>query len=401
MNGLIIADDLTGALDTAVQFCSEGFSAIVLNKTEDVEDVLFRSSDVVVINAESRHLNAQDARIKVGGLLSQALAKQHFAWYLKKIDSALRGNIGSEIQALFDVLHPAAVDMLPAYPQAGRTTQNGEQMIDGVPVAKTVFHDDPFNPVCISRIADMIREQTNLSTYEVPSLAETPQSSQGAVFIYDAVTEDDLMRRYQRLRALQGRNVYAGCAGIAQIIAQAEKKSSRKRGKQWIQCASPLVLCGSLNAVTKTQLAYAQKEKIERLTLSDGMLDESALSDDVISQLNNGPLMIDTADLTAAPLSAVQAGKRMAAKLGLLCRQIIDAQPDTIVFVIGGDTLTAALHALNDPVLIPLGEPCQGTVAFCAQLPQGDRYFFSKSGGFGSPQCIAGLIRNIQGGLWI
>ena len=106
MNGLIIADDLTGALDTAVQFCSDGFSPAVLNNPDHADSIV-SEHDIIVINTESRHLPAADAYKKVSNLLMQTLQKRNFDLYFKKTDSALRGNIGSELKAFLDVLHPS------------------------------------------------------------------------------------------------------------------------------------------------------------------------------------------------------------------------------------------------------------------------------------------------------
>ena len=400
MNGLIIADDLTGALDTAVQFCGAGFSPAVLNSL-DHEDKIVSDHDIIVINAESRHMTAADAYKKVSNMLMQTLRKHSFDWYLKKTDSALRGNIGSELKAFSDVLHPAAVDFLPASHQAGRTTKNGVQLIHNIPVAKTAFHDDPFNPVCISEVAEIIKRLATLKSCTISVNEKIPASDIETVYIYDAVTNEDLMTRYAQLRLIPGRNVYAGCAGLAQVIARTEKSSKKKEESHRIQCSSPLVLCGSLNAASKAQLAFAEQAGIKRLTLSYDRIRDSLLIDSIINHIDNGPLLIDTDDHIDNTVPVLEAGRNMAKRLGCLCRQLSEAKPDTVIFVIGGDTLSETLHAMDDPVLIPIGELRQGTVAFIVRQSQGDRILISRSGGFGSSDCIFSLIRDIQEGVRI
>ena len=240
-----------------------------------------------------------------------------------------------------------------------------------------------------------------MTVCKVPAGEPVPKGGRETVYIYDAVTDDDMMLRYGQLRSVPGRNVYAGCAGMAQVIAQTEKSGKNRPESLCIRCGNPVVLCGSLNTAAKAQLAYAEQAGIRRLTLSyDGLCSNMPVRE-ILKYADNGPLLIDTDEHIDSSVPVVEAGRRMAEKLGCLCRQLAEARPDMVIFVIGGDTLAETLHALGDPVLFPLGEPRQGTVAFLVRLPQGDRIFISRSGGFGTPDCISSLIRDIQGGIRI
>ena len=52
----------------------------------------------------------------------------------KKTDSALRGNIGAELEAMMQASGEEQLPFVPAFPQIGRTTVNGTHFIEGVPV---------------------------------------------------------------------------------------------------------------------------------------------------------------------------------------------------------------------------------------------------------------------------
>ena len=56
---LIIADDFTGALDTGVQFAARGAATCVV--TDLTFDVAQTRAEVLVLDAETRHLNAEEA----------------------------------------------------------------------------------------------------------------------------------------------------------------------------------------------------------------------------------------------------------------------------------------------------------------------------------------------------
>lgn len=79
----------------------------------------------------------------------------------KKTDSALRGNIGCELNAVMDASGEACLIFAPAFPQMGRVTRRGIHYIDGVPVADSVFGKDPFEPVTESSVREIVRKQSD------------------------------------------------------------------------------------------------------------------------------------------------------------------------------------------------------------------------------------------------
>jgi len=84
---LIIADDLSGACDTAVQFRKFGFRTLVLNK-QNTETSLIDRFDAVAVTTNSRDLQAKEAKQCVKEICPyiKRLAPGHI---YKKIDSIL------------------------------------------------------------------------------------------------------------------------------------------------------------------------------------------------------------------------------------------------------------------------------------------------------------------------
>ena len=98
---LVIADDFTGALDTGVQFSNYGINTLVTtNKSVDYKS-LKEKIDVLVIDTESRYLSSKDSYQIVNDIALRA-SRYNISYIYKKVDSALRGNISSEIKALLD-----------------------------------------------------------------------------------------------------------------------------------------------------------------------------------------------------------------------------------------------------------------------------------------------------------
>jgi len=112
---LIVADDLTGACDAAVAFAAGRGSV----------------SRVQAVSTESRDLTEREI---VQRMQSIARAEGHADLIFKKIDSTLRGNVHAEITAAMDAFQCNGAIITPAFPDMGRSVQDGHLHVDGVRV---------------------------------------------------------------------------------------------------------------------------------------------------------------------------------------------------------------------------------------------------------------------------
>ena len=137
---LIIADDFTGSLDTGVQFAKRGINTLVTVMRDQAVD-LTADCQALVVNTESRHVPPEEAYIKVRAVTESAMAAG-FTHIYKKMDSTLRGNIGSELAAVMDALSDDSqpiwreITFVPAFPKSGRFTKQGLQY-----VGETLLHE--------------------------------------------------------------------------------------------------------------------------------------------------------------------------------------------------------------------------------------------------------------------
>ena len=119
----IVADDLTGAGDTAVQFVRAGWQTELRLRPAMTPAATF--ADVVAVTTDSRNQTAQEAAGSVSAAVKQ-LRETGVTHLYKKIDSTLRGQIRAEVHAALDAWAPAAVAVVcPAFPAAGRTVSDG------------------------------------------------------------------------------------------------------------------------------------------------------------------------------------------------------------------------------------------------------------------------------------
>jgi uncharacterized protein YgbK (DUF1537 family) len=119
----VVADDLTGANDTGVQFSKVGLETLVLWNLCQVYNML-KKADVVVVDTETRFAKAEAVYSKVL-TATRRLRESGVTLFYKKMDSMLRGNICAEVGGMIDALEEPIVLVAPAFPSHGRTTVGG------------------------------------------------------------------------------------------------------------------------------------------------------------------------------------------------------------------------------------------------------------------------------------
>ena len=156
----IVADDLTGANDTALQFHNQGAKTKILLDTSfvpDRKDV----TEVWAISSESRNCNIEEALNRVTYVVKNFAENFSFEYYYKKIDSTVRGHIALETLTMLDILEYDAALIIPAFPQEGRITVGGYHLLKSIPIGRTEIAMDPHSPILESHIPTLLKSQLN------------------------------------------------------------------------------------------------------------------------------------------------------------------------------------------------------------------------------------------------
>lgn len=262
----VIADDLTGAGDTGVQFAHAGLRTRALLGEWDAAAV--GGVDVVVLNTESRALGPAEA-YQVVERTAVRLREAGVVPIYKKIDSTMRGNVGAEVEAVMDVFGLKLAVICPAFPANRRLVAGGYLLVDGQPVARTAIGRDPVAPVKMSSIPALLAAQcrrpvrhVGLDTLDqgreaLRQALEPP--AEGALAVVDAASEADLAAMVEALFDEPG-VLFVGSAGLAaplaERLAQRWRVEEAQAGDRRAPEAQPLVVvaCGSVNPVTREQL---------------------------------------------------------------------------------------------------------------------------------------------------
>ncbi|WP_047458191.1 four-carbon acid sugar kinase family protein [Rhizobium rhizogenes] len=345
----IIADDLTGALDTGTPFVEAGLSVTVAIDIDAIADALASRSEVVVINTDSRALSEQEAVARVS-LAARALLAASPDIILKKIDSRLKGHVAAESAALTAFFGHREIVLAPAIPDQGRFTRDGKVVGRGV-------------------------------DYPLP-IAELFEALPDTVLIIDAENDGDL----DRLMAKHDwkTTLAVGARGIGSALARRIGRGDLA-SQTFAPTSRTLFAFGSRDPITAAQMATLEASGSLRATIDAPM---------GLVECGKGqalPLLLRCiGDITE---KATAVADRFAKGVTSVME---DTHPDMLMMG-GGDTAVAVFRTLGVRLLTPKGEIEPGIPWFDVTMPNGTRLRCAvKSGGFGNSDSLLRLIPQNQ-----
>lgn len=427
----IIADDLSSATDCGAQMVRSGLSVVVPLSGYSLPGQV-STPHVVSIDTDSRSLPADQAYDKVK-IATQQLFAQGWANFYKSVDSTLRGNLGSEIEAVLEVVKPDCAIIAPAFPKYGRTTVDGVQHLHGRPLHETEFGSDPTAPVKDANIARRLtagspRKAGRLALESVRAGAENLEravrnllSNGVELVVADILEQYDLKQLCLGFANSNLKIVWVGSTGMAEFVplaCGAPTDSIESRRDPSLDHRPALALVGSASETTREQLRYAQiNHKLQivqidasRLILSDQTAtDELGLAHsslgDALRSGQNAALAVKNASrdevaVTQAlgarlNLFAAQVAQKIVASLAQVAsRFVIEGQVSGIVAT-GGDTANALCQALDAQALQILGEVEAG-IPIMRLLGNQSLTLVTKAGGFGSVSAMADALAKVK-----
>ncbi len=419
---ILIADDLTGAMDTGV-FLSDIYSKVSVLFDKDFISEESKQSDAIIIDTESRNIEPEKAYSVLKEYLLQIKDANSNIIY-KKVDSTLRGNIGPELEA---VLSQDDVDLLlfvPALPANGRTTLNGFHYLNGKLLTESDLASDPFSPISSAYIPEIIKEKSSIKVSKIEineirkgkehilQIIDNIYKSGGKVVVADAETDDDLTLIVSAIDSTSYNVLPCGSAGLfSKIFEKAPKISAYNTNIQ--KSDKPVVvISGSPAQVSKLQIEQAERQGEYILRLDDEAI--TSEKKNAIAELKRAGILIKAAlkEGRNVVIDAAGTGKR---ELGdkykgkpeelkeasrkvqdsikcILEEVIIDAEISGIM-IFGGDTAINICKNLNTKALRILGEiePLVPYGVFEGGNLNGV-FVSTKAGGFGSDNIIGNAI---------
>ena len=302
----IVADDLTGANDTALQFYLAGAETkIILYPDENI--VPDESIKAWAIPTETRNISPQDAYEKVKDIT--LYMKNHLGVdsFYKKIDSTIRGNIAVETLGMLQVLDMDAAIIIPAFPNEGRVTIGGYHLLKGVPIEKTEMASDPHSPIYESHIPTILEKQVGEEYKDIIGSIELKTVLKGAgpilnalnalvkdgkkLIVVDAVSSTDIEQVILAMNKCNYNILPCGSAGAAQALSKLMFEDNKsKENVNHINLLPKLVIAGSATQLCANQIAkLIDSDEIENtypvsLTVEDFI---NGISDETYERIKN------------------------------------------------------------------------------------------------------------------
>lgn len=407
MRLLVMADDFTGAMDTGVQFSKKGIRTFVSTCTQLEFGQIEQDIQVLVVDTESRHISPGEAYEIVHRLALKA--REHGIQHVyKKIDSTFRGNVGQELKAVMDAWDGAPLMCIPAYPKTGRTTVDSMQLVDGIPLHKTIYSKDLLNPITSSYIPEILMGQPEIGA--VAAAAEgnliAELEDKNTIYIFDGQSDGDLINTGKMLSSRKKLSLTAGCAGFAEYLPEFMDFKKCGAGPEQVKAENILVVSGSINEGSIKQTLYGERIGFESIVLTSEQKNthgymETIRGKELAAEIagmikQSGKVIIKTVNRREEADKADDPVK-IAGSLGALTRLVLDCGAECALVVFGGDTAIHIMEAVECSGLLPAEEIVPGVAVSHAVCKYGKIILVSKAGGFGEEDVLLKIQDYLKG----
>ncbi len=423
----IIADDLTGADDTALQFHLRGANTqILLDYSFMPENKA--NTQVWAIPTETRNTDAHTAYEKVkqaAKILSEDLNVEYF---YKKIDSTIRGHIAVEALGVLDALEWDAAVIIPAFPQEGRTTIGGYHLLKGIPIERTEYARDPRFPIYESHIPTVLRTELQNEQNDIVDLIELRTVIKGAgpilkrmnemiangvkLIVVDAISVTDIEQVVLAMEKSSYKILPCGSAGCAQVLGNIWlPELENHQVEKTISTMPKLIVSGSATQCTAAQIQKLQDdEDIENTYFIDLKMEDilEGVNDDIIKRVSenlvkDNVVVVHTSNLIVdSPimsqilfeneLSKNQFVSKIGDYLACLTKKVLFNR-DAILITIGGETSFKCCKAINSNSLQMIDAICPA-IPLCMDTKA--QWIVTKSGNLGNSNTLIDIIKYFE-----
>jgi len=419
----IIADDLTGANDTALQFHNRGAKTKILLDKEYVPDRK-DCTEVWAISSESRNCSSEEAVEKVNCAVKSFSENFSFEYYYKKIDSTLRGHIALETLTMLNILEYDAAIIIPAFPQEGRITIGGYHLLKGIPIGRTEIAMDPHSPILESHIPSLLKSQLGEARENLIGTIDLKTVMNGAgpilrrinalikdgkkLIVADSASITDIEQIALAINKCEKKLLPAGTAAAAQIMGKfwlpenTEEKETFK-----IEKLPKFIVSGTATQITAEQIEQLAKSDdfdninfipLETKNIIEGI--NSELVSRIVTNLKSGvTVCIHTSNLIAnfdgfsddsfnAELTKEKLATMITDYLAELTKLVLE-QVRVVLITLGGETSYKCCDAINSRVLT-LTEEVAPAISLTYDI--NNEWIVTKSGNLGKTRTIIDIL---------
>lgn len=419
----IIADDLTGANDTALQFHQRGANTKILLDSDCTPKVK-AGTEVWALSSESRNVPSEEALARLEKAVKTFQENFTFDYYYKKIDSTLRGHIALETLRMVELLEYDAAIVIPAFPQEGRITVGGYHLAKGVPIGRTEIAIDPHSPITESHVPTLLRSQLKEADAELVGTIDLRTVMMGAgpvlmrinelikagkkLIVADATSITDIEQIALAINKSEKKILPTGTAATAQVISKYWLAGIEKEDVNLSVGTLPrLIVSGTATQITANQIIKLEQsddfENINFIPLeTKDILDEvkDELVERIITNLKSGvTVCVHTSNLIAnfdgfsedsfnAELTKEKLAGMITDYLAELTKAVTD-RIEVILITLGGETSYKCCKAINSNEL-KLVDEAAPAISICSDINR--KWIITKSGNLGNSNTLIEIL---------
>ena len=419
----IIADDLTGANDTALQFHMQGAKTKILLDTDytpNRKDI----AEVWAISSESRNCTAEEALERVEKAVKTFSERFSFEYYYKKIDSTLRGHIAIETLKMLEILEYDVSVIMPAFPQEGRITVGGYHLLKGIPIGRTEIAIDPHSPILESHIPTLLKSQLDEKQQNLVGTIDLKTVMNGAgpilfkindlikegkkLIVADAASITDLEQIVLAIKKCDKKILPAGTAAGAQVFGKiwlADVENERENPKP--EKLPKFIVSGTATQITAEQIERLENSDdhddinfiaLDTKTIIEGVSEE--LVSRIVTNLKSGvTVCVHTSHLIAnfdgfsddsfnAELTKDKLASMITDYLAELTKLVLE-QINAILITLGGETSYKCCRAIESKEL-KLVDEVAPAISLCSDV--NNQWIVTKSGNLGRSKTLIDII---------
>jgi D-threonate/D-erythronate kinase len=374
MRVVIVADDLTGAMDAAAPFADRGVPARV---RLGVAGAAWTGAphEVLSFDTDSRDRSPAQAADAVRAAFAGAgLAG---ALPFKKIDSTLRGHTAIEIAAALAATGKRLAIVCPAAPAHGRAFRRGALVVEGREAGDAWL------------AAALQRELPAFDVRAMATAAGLGTVAGPAVYVVDAAAEQDLDAIAAFALAHPGEVLLAGSSGLSGAVArQVPAPGTTRRLPSYERL---WILVGSFHARSAEQVRVLR----ERCDVPAFVLSPATVPGALLASAVSAPVALVHVEGLGSPprLDPAWVAEAVAQAAAALVAGIADERPAAL-FLTGGDTARGVLGRLGVTSIEVDSSSPPGVVHGRVAVQGRQLGVITKSGGFGEPGLLAALVRD-------
>lgn len=423
----IIADDLTGANDTALQFHQKGANTKILLDSE-CSPKIKAGTEVWALSSESRNVPAEVAVSRVEKAVETFSENFSFDYYYKKIDSTLRGHIALETLTMLNILDYDAAVIMPAFPQEGRITVGGYHLAKGVPIGRTEMAIDPHSPITESHVPTLLRSQLGDESSDIIGTIDLRTVMNGAgpilmrineliesgkrLLIADSTSITDLEQIALAIKKCDKKILPTGTAAGAQVLAKYWLAGIEKEQKGINVGNLPkLIISGTATQITANQIKKLEQsddyENINFIALEANEIlagVTETLEERIVANLRSGVIVcVHTSDLIAkfdgfsedsfnAELTKEKFASMITDFLADLTKRVMD-KIEFILITLGGETSYKCCKAINSNELQLIDEVAPA-ISITSDINR--KWIITKSGNLGNSNTLIEILNYLR-----